>query len=210
MKREWLAARHHPPVRLVMVVEDTERNRAALAPQRTSSGPHSLPARGRFSGRFGLASRWVGTACSGFVVASHRRLADGLGCLLRTTWAGFDVGPRPSRARLSCSRASEISTIPGAATCWGRVQPIYRRRPRSKVRVVGPQATRRMVYRRNPAGSQFAVRRTPPEANLPLGETPPERLFAARGRHQRRLHGTRGRTRGRGPHGTRGRGRVRT
>jgi len=32
MKREWLAARHHRPVRLVMVVEDTERNRAALAP----------------------------------------------------------------------------------------------------------------------------------------------------------------------------------
>jgi hypothetical protein len=31
-KRDYLAARHQRPVRLVMVVEDTERNRAALAP----------------------------------------------------------------------------------------------------------------------------------------------------------------------------------
>lgn len=31
-KRRWLAARHQRPVRLVMVVEDTARNRAAVAP----------------------------------------------------------------------------------------------------------------------------------------------------------------------------------
>lgn len=31
-KRDYLAARHQRPVRLVMAVEDTERNRAALAP----------------------------------------------------------------------------------------------------------------------------------------------------------------------------------
>ena len=30
-KREWLAAQHHRPIRLLMVVEDTDRNRAALA-----------------------------------------------------------------------------------------------------------------------------------------------------------------------------------
>lgn len=31
-KRDWLAARHQRPVRLVMIVEDTERNRRALEP----------------------------------------------------------------------------------------------------------------------------------------------------------------------------------
>jgi transcriptional regulator with XRE-family HTH domain len=31
-KRSWLAARHRRPVRLVMVVEDTDRNRRAVAP----------------------------------------------------------------------------------------------------------------------------------------------------------------------------------
>lgn len=31
-KRDFLAARHQRPVRLVMVIEDTERNRAAVAP----------------------------------------------------------------------------------------------------------------------------------------------------------------------------------
>lgn len=31
-KRDWLAERHRRPVRLVMVVEDRERNRAAVAP----------------------------------------------------------------------------------------------------------------------------------------------------------------------------------
>ncbi|MGH2444925.1 MAG: hypothetical protein ACRDGD_02625, partial [Candidatus Limnocylindria bacterium] len=31
-KRDWLAARHQRPVRLVMVVEDTKRNRAAIEP----------------------------------------------------------------------------------------------------------------------------------------------------------------------------------
>lgn len=32
LKRDWLAARHRRPVRLVVVVEDTRRNRAAMAP----------------------------------------------------------------------------------------------------------------------------------------------------------------------------------
>jgi transcriptional regulator with XRE-family HTH domain len=32
LKREWLAARHQRPVHLVMIVEDTRRNRMALAP----------------------------------------------------------------------------------------------------------------------------------------------------------------------------------
>lgn len=32
LKREWLAARHQRPVRLVMVIEDTMRNRTAIAP----------------------------------------------------------------------------------------------------------------------------------------------------------------------------------
>ena len=32
LKRDYLAARHQRPVRLVMVIEDTERNRAAVAP----------------------------------------------------------------------------------------------------------------------------------------------------------------------------------
>lgn len=31
-KRDWLAGHHQRPVRLVMVIEDTERNRAAVAP----------------------------------------------------------------------------------------------------------------------------------------------------------------------------------
>lgn len=32
LKRDWLAARHRRPVRLVVIVEDTRRNRAAMAP----------------------------------------------------------------------------------------------------------------------------------------------------------------------------------
>jgi hypothetical protein len=32
LKRDWLAARHARPVRLVVIVEDTRRNRAAMAP----------------------------------------------------------------------------------------------------------------------------------------------------------------------------------
>ncbi|HEX7173496.1 MAG TPA: hypothetical protein VF365_12930 [Candidatus Limnocylindria bacterium] len=32
LKRDWLAARHRRPVRLVVIVEHTRRNRAALAP----------------------------------------------------------------------------------------------------------------------------------------------------------------------------------
>ena len=32
LKRDWLTARHSRPVRLVVIVEDTRRNRAALAP----------------------------------------------------------------------------------------------------------------------------------------------------------------------------------
>lgn len=32
LKRDWLAARHQRPVRLVVVVEDTRRNRAAMGP----------------------------------------------------------------------------------------------------------------------------------------------------------------------------------
>jgi hypothetical protein len=32
LKREYVAARHQRPVRLVMVIEDTTRNRAAVAP----------------------------------------------------------------------------------------------------------------------------------------------------------------------------------
>jgi hypothetical protein len=31
LKRDWLAARHRRPVRLVVVIEDTRRNRAAMA-----------------------------------------------------------------------------------------------------------------------------------------------------------------------------------
>jgi hypothetical protein len=35
IKRDWLAARHTRPVRLVLAVEDTRRNRAAVAPHLT-------------------------------------------------------------------------------------------------------------------------------------------------------------------------------
>lgn len=45
-KRNWLAAHHDRPVRLVMVVEDTPRNRTALAGHREVTS-HVLPASSR-------------------------------------------------------------------------------------------------------------------------------------------------------------------
>jgi transcriptional regulator with XRE-family HTH domain len=50
VKRDWLAARHHRPVRLVMVIEDTARNRAAMSPwERVLTSTMPLGSRAVFS-----------------------------------------------------------------------------------------------------------------------------------------------------------------